>query len=69
VLRGSSTQSAHRRRYHGFQKRFSELRRANLPAWSPKGRFDHFYRLATNTRVAPSESGKILRVGDSLLLD
>jgi hypothetical protein len=34
-----------------------------------KGRFDHFYRLATNTRVAPSKSGKILRVGDSLLLD
>src|SRR6266481_6057246 len=52
----------------GFQKRFSELRRANLPPWSPKERFDHFYRLATNTRVAPSESGKILRVGDSLLL-
>jgi len=52
----------------GFQKRFSELRRANLPPWSPKGRFDHFYRLATNTRVAPSESGKILRVGDPVLL-
>src|SRR5882762_4255671 len=52
----------------GFQKRFSELRRANLPSWSPKERFDHFYRLATNTRVAPSESGKILRVGDPLLL-
>ena len=53
----------------GFQKRFSELRRANLPPWAPKERFDHFYRLATNTRVAPGESGKILRVGDSLLLD
>jgi len=32
-------------------------------------RFDHFYRLAINIRVAPGESGKILRVGDSLLLD
>ena len=52
----------------GFQKRFSELRRASLPAWSPPGRFDHFYRLTTNTRVAPGESGKILRVGDALLL-
>jgi uncharacterized protein YcbX len=52
----------------GFQKRFSELRRASLPAWSPQGRFDHFYRLTTNTRVAPGESGKILRVGDALLL-
>jgi len=52
----------------GFQKRFSELRRTNLPPWSPKVRFDHFYRLATNTRVAPSESGKILRVGDPVVL-
>jgi uncharacterized protein YcbX len=54
--------------FTGFQKRFSELRRANLPPWSPKERFDHFYRLATNTCVAPSESGKILRVGDLVLL-
>ena len=52
----------------GFQKRFSDFRRANIPSWTPEGRFDHYYRLATNTRVACSESGKILRVGDSLLL-
>src|SRR6266850_94947 len=51
-----------------FQKRFSELRRAHLPSWSPSQRFDHFYRLATNTRVPPSESGKTLRVGDPVLL-
>jgi MOSC domain-containing protein len=48
----------------GFQKRFTELRRAHLPAWSHAARFDHFYRLATNTRVASSEHGKPLRVGD-----
>jgi uncharacterized protein YcbX len=53
----------------GFQKRFSELRRAQLPPWSPAARFDHFYRLATNTRVAPTEHGKLLRLGDSLILD
>jgi uncharacterized protein YcbX len=52
----------------GFQKRFSELRRAKLPPWAPTERFDHFYRLATNTRVASSESGKPLRVGDPLIL-
>ncbi|PYT44644.1 MAG: MOSC domain-containing protein [Acidobacteria bacterium] len=50
----------------GFQKRFSDFRRASLPAWSPESRFDHYYRLATNTRVASTESGKILRVGDPL---
>ncbi len=52
----------------GFQKRFSELRRAQLPAWAPASRFDHFYRLATNTRVPSTEQGKLLRLGDSILL-
>ena len=50
-----------------FQKRFTELRRKNLPPWSPVARFDHFYRLSTNTRVASTEVGKRLRVGDPLL--
>jgi hypothetical protein len=50
----------------GFQKRFTELRRAQLPSWSPAARFGHFYRLATNTRVAPSEHGKLLRLGDAV---
>jgi uncharacterized protein len=48
----------------GFQKRFVEQRRATLPATSPVTRFDHFYRLATNTRVPSTEAGKLLRVGD-----
>ncbi len=52
----------------GFQKRFSDLRRETLPPWAPVARFDHFYRLATNTRVAPTETGKPLRVGDPLQL-
>lgn len=52
----------------GFQKRFSELRQVHLPAWAPAARFDHFYRLATNTRVPSTEHGKPLRVGDPLLI-
>jgi uncharacterized protein YcbX len=52
----------------GFQKRFTQLRESNLPPWSPRYRFDHFYRLSTNTRVAPSETNKLLRVGDPLQL-
>jgi uncharacterized protein YcbX len=52
----------------GFQKIFSDYRRSHIPAWCPEARFDHYYRLATNTRVASSESGRILRVGDSLIL-
>jgi uncharacterized protein len=52
----------------GFQKVFSDYRRTHIPRWTPESRFDHYYRLATNTRVASSESGRILRVGDSLVL-
>jgi uncharacterized protein len=52
----------------GFQKIFSDYRRAQLPAWSPEARFDHYYRFATNTRVASTEVGKTLRVGDPLVL-
>jgi uncharacterized protein YcbX len=52
----------------GFQKRFSDFRRANIPAWTPEARFDHYYRLATNTRVVPTQSGRILRVGDPVIL-
>jgi uncharacterized protein YcbX len=51
-----------------FQKRFSQLRRARLPAWSPIARFDHYYRFAVNTRIAASETGKALRSGDALSL-
>jgi uncharacterized protein len=52
----------------GFQKNFSEMRHACLPTTSPRARFDHFYRLSTNTRVPGTEQGKLLRVGDALVL-
>ena len=52
----------------GFQKRFTEMRRETLPSWATLEHFDHFYRLATNTRVALSQAGKTLRVGDPLIL-
>jgi uncharacterized protein len=52
----------------GFQKHFAQQRRAHLPPWSHADRFDHFYCLATNTRIASTESGKPLHVGDTLRL-
>ena len=53
----------------GFQKRFSDLRRSHYPSWACQpDRIDDFYHLATNTRVAPTEHGKVLRVGDSVSL-
>lgn len=52
-----------------FTRAFTQMRRTSLPAWTPETRFDHYYRLATNTRVASSEAGKLLRVGDYLVFD
>jgi uncharacterized protein len=52
----------------GFQKRLSDMRRETLPQTSPRERFDHFYRMATNTRVPSTEQGKLLHVGDALVL-
>jgi uncharacterized protein YcbX len=51
---------------HGFQKIFSENRKRTLPPWTPSARFDHFYRLSINSRIAPSQTGKCIRVGDEL---
>jgi hypothetical protein len=52
----------------GFQKRFTQLRKATLPPWSPRSRFDHFYRLATNTRIPSIQAGKLLRLSDPITL-
>ena len=52
----------------GFSKHYSDMRRNTLPSWSPEPRFDHFYRLSTNTRVPGTEQGKLLRLGDPVAL-
>lgn len=46
----------------GFAVEFSRRRAAGLPFWVKRSRFDHFYRLAVNTRLA-SRPGRIA-VGD-----
>ncbi|HWB08593.1 MAG TPA: MOSC N-terminal beta barrel domain-containing protein [Pirellulales bacterium] len=48
-----------------FAKTFSLKRRENLPPWANVSRFDHYYRLAVNTR--PAQTGEsIVRVGDEV---
>jgi uncharacterized protein len=49
-----------------FQKHFANSRQQSLPPWAPADRFDHFYRLAVNTRPASKEPGGRLRIGDAL---
>ncbi|HUB68585.1 MAG TPA: MOSC N-terminal beta barrel domain-containing protein [Candidatus Methylacidiphilales bacterium] len=49
-----------------FQKTFMERRKETLPPWAEKERFNHYYRFAINTSVPATETGKILRTGDSV---
>jgi uncharacterized protein YcbX len=49
-----------------FVRRFTELRSRTLPLWSTRERFNHFYRVAVNTRSHGDQDGKLLRVGDRI---
>lgn len=51
-----------------FQKRFAERREASLPAWATPEAFAHFYKLSVNTRIARTEAGKEIRIGNVLQL-
>ena len=50
----------------GFQRTFVQQRKATLPSWANRARFDFYYRLATNTRAADDVAGKIIRIGDTV---
>ena len=52
--------------YPHFAKTFAQRRRETLPTWAPASRFDHYYRLAVNTRAAPAAAPCVLRVGDAV---
>jgi hypothetical protein len=54
--------------YPQFQRIFVARREQFLPEWAERARFDHFYRLAVNTDVSPSEIGKTLHIGDAVTL-
>jgi len=49
-----------------FQRRFADLREQNLPPGVNRARFSHYYRLAVNTRIPPTESGKQIREDDEV---
>ena len=50
----------------GFQKQFAQLREARFPSGVSTALFDHYYRFTVNTRIAASEAGKLIRVGDQV---
>lgn len=46
----------------GFAKQFARLREEHLPASSPRAAFDHYFRVALNTRLAGA--GGVVHLGD-----
>jgi uncharacterized protein YcbX len=50
--------------YPKFQKIFTHQRELTLPMNIERSRFNHFYRLALNTRIPLTESDKVLKLGD-----
>jgi len=52
-------------RYTEFAAIFEKQRYEKLPDWATRSRFDHFYRLAVNTRPVASHTGTI-HVGDEV---
>lgn len=51
-----------------FQKTFLRERSASLPAGVNRDRFNHFYRLAVNTRIPPDQSVWRLDRGESCVI-
>lgn len=51
-----------------FSKRFSTLREQTLPTWAARQRFDHFYRLSTNTRLIQRATG-VIQIGDPVEIE
>ena len=53
--------------YPKFQKIFIQQRKNTLPEWTERSRFNHYFRLAVNTRLSSSEGGAI-EVGNKIHL-
>lgn len=47
-----------------FPKQFAQKRKETLPVGIASEHFNHFYRVAVNTRIAPDNNGSILQCDD-----
>ena len=55
-------------RIQAFATIYAALRKAMFPAWTDLKRFDHYYRLATNTVLLDLGDEGVIRTGDSITL-
>jgi uncharacterized protein YcbX len=56
-------------RHDDFAAIFEKQRYETLPYWAPRSRFDHFYRLAVNTRPVAGSVGVIHIADEVTILD
>lgn len=49
-----------------FAKRFVEMRKKFFPEWAEETRFNHYYRVAINTRLAEGQTELTVKVGDPI---
>jgi uncharacterized protein YcbX len=52
----------------GFQKRFAELREAELSATTPREHFNHYYRYSVNTQIDPATRSWRIGIGDDVVI-
>jgi uncharacterized protein len=50
----------------GFQQQFVQARNSQLPNWVNRARFNHFYKLAVNTRLANKTQSFHLQLDDAV---
>jgi uncharacterized protein YcbX len=55
-------------RWTAFAHQFARQRAQNLPPWAARERFDHFYRLSTNTKLLDHGSG-VISIGDFVRIE
>lgn len=51
-----------------FSDTVRRKRKELIPEWSDPSRFDHYYKLATNTKLAQGSNGGSISLGDELIL-
>jgi uncharacterized protein YcbX len=54
--------------YPKFQKTFITQRKNTMPEWTERSRFNHYFRLAVNTQLSPTEAGKVIQIGEQIMI-
>lgn len=55
--------------YPRFTKIFTEARMQTLPDWSQLDEYDHYYYLNVDVSIPESETGKIIKTGDEIIIE